>query len=75
MNRSHYEAMVYKVNKEIILLKEDIKHINHSGIKRSIENEISQKQTRVRILMEKAKTPAPPLTQKTLDKQNRFHLK
>lgn len=51
--------MVYKVNKEILLLKEDVKHINHPGMKRAIENEIVQKQVRIRFLMERAKVPAP----------------
>jgi len=68
MNRSHYEAMVYKVNKEILLLKEDIKHVNHSGIKRSIENDIAQKRVRIRFLMERAKTPASTVIQKPLDR-------
>ncbi len=68
MNRSHYEAMVYKVNKEILLLKEDVKHVNHPGIKRGIENEIAQKQARVRLLMEKAKAPAAAGIEKRLDR-------
>lgn len=69
MNRSHYEAMVYKVNKEMLLLKEDLKHVNHPGVKRTIENEISQKQARIHFLTEKAKTPPLVVMKKGVDKE------
>jgi hypothetical protein len=69
MNRSHYDAMIYKVHKEVLLLKEDVKHVNHPGIKRGIENEIAQKLERIRFLMEKTKAPPPVVMKKGVDKE------
>ena len=53
MNPSSYEETVTKVNMEILLLRKDLKRVGHPGIKRQVENEILQKENRLRLLMKK----------------------
>jgi len=54
-----YEEKATRLKRQILLLKEDLKWVKHTGVKRAIENDISQKQTGLRLITEKAKRPAP----------------
>lgn len=53
MKPSDYENKPTRVKTEILLLKEDLKRVKHPGIKRQVENEILQKETKLRLLMKK----------------------
>jgi len=71
MKPSHYEEKVTKVNVELLSLREDLKQVNTPTIRRYIENEIFQKENKLRLLIKKhingslPQTPAiQPLSEK-----------
>ena len=71
MKPSYYEETVTRVNMELLSLKEDLKRVMTPCIRRNIENDIFQKENRLRLLMEKhinrSSTQAPvihPVTKK-----------
>ena len=53
MNPSTHYQNLTKINMEIMSLKEDLRRVHTSSIKRQIENEISQKELRLRIFKAK----------------------
>ena len=59
---AHYQNLT-KINMEIMSLKEDLRRVHTSNIKRQIENEISQKELRLRCLKAKHLASISPKNQ------------
>lgn len=68
MKSPDHNAKVFKIRSGINLLKEDLRRVSHSSTRRYLENEIAQQEVRLRLIIEKAKTPEPQATQKEVDK-------
>ena len=69
MKPAEYDAKIQKKKAEIQLLKQHLPCVKITSIRRHIENEIAQKQTSIKLLMDKALTERPPAGNKSLDKE------
>lgn len=67
MKNSGHDGKVFKVNQEINFLKEDLRAVHHPSIKLYIQNAIAQKESSLRLIMQKDLTRPPEAGRKILD--------
>lgn len=75
MKTSGHDAKVFKVNQEINFLKEDLRRVAHPSIKSYIQNAIAQKESSLRLIIQKHLTRPPEAGRKILDKEVRNAVK
>lgn len=68
MKPSEHDAMVCRIKKDIDLLSHDLTKVSHDSTKRFLENEIAQKEIRLRFTIEKATNYHTALNKKRLDR-------